>query len=701
MLAVAAVAALAASASAAFLNATDIQGPSFSSPYTNQSVNVTGIVSAKGSQGWYIQSGPTSDIRVSSGLKVFTTSTTVQAQVNVGDLITLTGKIQEYRSDPTYLFVTELSSPTNIVVVSSNNTVAPVVLGQDRSPPTQKYTALDQPGFLGVPNNSSRIEVVNATLQPEKYGLDFWESLEGMLVTIRKPVALNFENQYGEFWVRGDYPVTGLNARGGLTMTRTADGDVDMASEAIIIGKPLDGTKNTPTWVGTEYTDDITGVIEYTFGFYYLLPLTAPVISNAANTTLPITSIEKSTDPCILTAGDYNVENMSAGSAHIPTVASHIVNNLKSPEILFLQEIQDDDGATDSGNVDASGTLQKLVDAIKTASNGTVVYDFIEVLPENDKDGGQPGGNIRPAYIYLSSLVTLVNGTVGGPLDANSPLLDSDNLINLKFNPGRVDPTNEAAWSASRKPIAAVWEKKGKAGQRFITINLHDTSKGGSSSEHGDARPPVNGGVDQREAQVEAIATFAKSIYAVDKDASVIVSGDWNEFIAADYVFKQLEGLLTEVDDVAKVPAVERYTYVFNANTQQLDHVFVSPAVAARGLKAEHIHVNTHAVSYKSRISDHDPSVVQVNICKATPPPTSEACAYKIDTYCASPLPAFTDAKSCVTSVGVCFKESLECFTQVPLAKTTECLKFQALCAKNSLTCAKCLVPGSKCDTFA
>jgi len=193
----AAVAAFAASASALLLNATDIQGSTFNSPYNGQTVNVTGIVTAKGSQGWYIQSGPTDDERTSSGLKIFTTSTTTQALVKVGDLITLTGKISEYRSDPAYLTVTELTSPSNIVVVSAGNTVAPITLGKDRSPPTAKYTALDTPGFLSVPNNVSLVQASTANLEPAKYGLDFWESLEGMLVTIPKPVALQFENQYG------------------------------------------------------------------------------------------------------------------------------------------------------------------------------------------------------------------------------------------------------------------------------------------------------------------------------------------------------------------------------------------------------------------------------------------------------------------------------------------------------------------------
>jgi hypothetical protein len=48
-----------------------------------------------------------------------------------------------------------------------------------------------------VPNNSSEVESVNATLQPDKFGIDFFESLEGQLVTVPNPVALDFENSFG------------------------------------------------------------------------------------------------------------------------------------------------------------------------------------------------------------------------------------------------------------------------------------------------------------------------------------------------------------------------------------------------------------------------------------------------------------------------------------------------------------------------
>lgn len=73
---------------------------------------------------------------------------------------------------------------------------------------------------------------VNATLVPTQFGLDFWSSLEGQLVKIPSPIAIDFENEFGEFWVRGNWPVTGENGRGGLTITANATGDVDTNPES-------------------------------------------------------------------------------------------------------------------------------------------------------------------------------------------------------------------------------------------------------------------------------------------------------------------------------------------------------------------------------------------------------------------------------------------------------------------------------------
>ena len=82
----------------------------------------------------------------------------------------------------------------------------------------------------------------------------------------------------------------------------------------------------------------------------------------------------------------------------------------------------------------------------------------------------------------------------------------------LSFNPGLIEPAN-AAWTASRKPLVAQWEvigKKGKSAGTFFTVNVHFGSKGGSSSIMGDARPPVNGGLEKRLQQAKLTAGFIK-----------------------------------------------------------------------------------------------------------------------------------------------------------------------------------------------
>lgn len=88
---------------------------------------------------------------------------------------------------------------------------------------------------------------------------------------------------------------------------------------------------------------------------------------------------------------------MPNDTSHIADVADHIVNFLKTPDLMFIQEIQDDSGSTDDGTVSANVTLQNLVNAISAAGGGD--YSFVNIPPVNGQDGGQPGGNIRVAYL--------------------------------------------------------------------------------------------------------------------------------------------------------------------------------------------------------------------------------------------------------------------------------------------------------------
>lgn len=227
---------------AAAVSISEINGDAFVSPYRGQAVtNVSGIVTAKGPNGVWLRA-PTATENIGSD-SIYLFSSTVGGNLTVGDRISLDATVAEYRSSADYLLLTELSSPRNVVIVSSGNAVEPVLIGSGSglAPPTEQFSSLDGGDVFAVPNNQSQISVVNPKLQPDTYGMDFWESLCGELVTIESPVALGTPNSYDEVWVRGNWTVTGLNERGGLTIS-----DAGKASTSHATPQTLT-TSQTPT----------------------------------------------------------------------------------------------------------------------------------------------------------------------------------------------------------------------------------------------------------------------------------------------------------------------------------------------------------------------------------------------------------------------------------------------------------------------
>lgn len=123
---------------------------------------------------------------------------------------------------------------------------------------------------------------------------------------------------------------------------------------------------------------------------------------------------------------------------------------------------------------------------------------------------------------------------IGGSLQATAVTTDHTGKLGLTYvsaticfgnwtlsnfhslNPGRIDPNN-TAWQDSRKPLAAVWESilPGSTGKRFFTVNLHLISKDGSTTAQGNARPPVNLGIQERTSQVESVAVSPQSCASV------------------------------------------------------------------------------------------------------------------------------------------------------------------------------------------
>ena len=56
-----------------------------------------------------------------------------------------------------------------------------------------------------------------------------------------------------------------------------------------------------------------------------------------------------------------------------------------------------------------------------------------------------------------------------------------------------------------------------------------------------------------------------------------------------------------------ELPAAERYGYVFNGNSQVLDHAVTSPG--AGSVKYDIVHINAE---FHDQASDHDPSVIRL-----------------------------------------------------------------------------------------
>ncbi|KAJ1324481.1 hypothetical protein MN608_10546 [Microdochium nivale] len=601
---------LAAAGSVLGQSVADVNGARYFSSFAGQVVNVTGLITASSTAGFYLRSQkPDSDARTSESVYVFG-SNLPGGPYAAGDVVSLSGTVAEFKSNKDYLALAEVTKPTNIVVVSRGNPVKALQIGKDvPAPPTQSFNALDKGGIFGYPNNVSLVSTANLELQPSKFGMDYWESLLGELVTIKSPRALSKPNQFGDTWVVGDWPVTGLNKRGGLTMS-----DGDSNPETILIGTPLDGTKNSLDGKLGNNLADITGVVSQAFGFYRILPTTALKVVKEPATALPPPEKFLIKGSCFgMTVGSYNIENFYPGSDKIQGRAEHIARYLDAPDLVFLQEVQDNSGPTNDGTTSAQQSLDALIDA--TAAITGWKYKSVEIAPEDGKDGGQPGGNIRVAYLYNPKVVELQNYAQPGSATDAGKVVRSGllRLPKLNFNPVRIDPAN-AAWTASRKPLVAHW--------RFVsplcplsdlfTVNVHWSSKGGSSSIHGNARPPVNGAIDQRIAQAKVTGSFIKEILAANPLASVVAAGDFNEFSFVEPMkqFAQISGMV-DLDDAAKVPAAERYTYLFDNNCQQLDHMYVSPKISYLLPRFEHVHVNTWARS-ADMVSDHDPSVARL-----------------------------------------------------------------------------------------
>jgi predicted extracellular nuclease len=569
----------------------DIQSASHLSPLTGTIVsNVSGIVTGLKSNGFFMQDpAPDSDDATSEGILVFTSSAPT---VSVGDAVTVGGTVTEFRASSTSLTNTEIGSPSlSIVVASSGNPLpAPVVIGTGGRPLPTTVIEDDATGDVET----------SGVFDPASDGIDFYESLEGMRVQVNNAVAVGPTLDFGTNREIAAVVDNGANAsvrtaRGGIVIQST-----DFNPERIILNDLITGVPDLPSVnVADSFPGAIIGVIDYTFGNFKLQVVSMPgVVSGGLS--LETTAMAGTNQVAIAT---FNVQNLDPadGAAKFNTLASLIVNNLKSPDIICVEEVQDNNGATNDGIVDASTTYNMLTSAITSAGGPT--YQVRQINPVDDQDGGEPGGNIRQIFVFRTDRGANFIDRPGGGSTTSTTVVNGVNGPELSFSPGRIDPNN-AAWASSRKPLAGEFTYNGR---KLFVIGNHFNSKGGDDPLYGHRQPPIRSSETQRGQQAQLVNNFVDSILALDANADIVVLGDLNDFEFSSSIVTLKGGVLTPL--IESLPQNERYSYNFEGNAQALDHIVVSNDLFNNvPFVYDIVHINSE---FAVQSSDHDPSVAR------------------------------------------------------------------------------------------
>ena len=361
--------------------------------------------------------------------------------------------------------------------------------------------------------------------------------------------------------------------------------------------------------VGDSFPGAVEGVMDYSFGNFKLELTAAPAV--APGELQPETAGD--VPPYQLAIATFNVENLSPNDppAKFATLAGQIVHNLRSPDLLAIEEIQDNTGATNNGVVDAAATWRMLIAAIADA--GGPAYDYRQIDPVNDSDGGEPGGNIRQGFLFRTDRGLSFVDAPGATATTANAVTGAGAATHLQYSPGRIAPT-DPAFADSRKPLAGEFTFKG---DRVFVIANHFNSKGGDEPLYGRFQPPIFASATRRAQQATTVHDFVAEILSVDPAANVVVLGDLNDFQFAQPI-TALKGTILD-DLVDSLDENERYTYVYDGNSEALDHILATKLTASRPFTYDVVHTNAE---FAFQASDHDPQVAALCV-DATPPTVS------------------------------------------------------------------------------
>src|SRR4051812_2270318 len=578
-----------------------IQGSGLTSPHEGEFVSTRGVVTALRTNGFFIQTPDAdadADVQTSEGLFVFTSTA---PSVVLRQYLQVSGRIQEFRpggagTPP----ITEMSGGPSVAILAS--------------------------GFA-MPSAS---ELLPAFTTPDG-GLEQLERFEGMRVTGNfdavSPTASFSQSttqeknadpgtSRGEFYVviRGvarPFREPGLEPGQSLPPGSSAccvprfdgnperlrvlsDGQVGAGKLDVASGQELNG---------------FTGVMDYGFNSWTILPDPGTVIAPAAATAVPSPSEGEFTigsfnmERFFDTINDPDVDDVQLTSAaferRLSKASLTIRNVLKSPDILGAIEIE---------NLGVLQAIAGRVNADALAESG-VSPGYLAYLNEGNDVGG-----IDVGFLVKSSRVNVVDvhqegkdATYTEPNGTESVLNDRPSLV---LEAAVIGPLGDTY------PVTVIVN-------HLRSLNgIDDTADG--------ARVRA-----KRRAQAEFLANYIQGRQAANPGARIVSIGDYNAFqfndgyvdtigtirgapTDADHVVLSSPDLvnpdLTDVVELA--PASEQYSFVFAGNPQLLDHVIATASMRKRFSRLAFSRSNADfpeafraLADRPERLSDHDAPV--------------------------------------------------------------------------------------------
>ena len=521
----------------------DVQGPGLKSPVAGRVVTIRGVVTAVDRRGFFLQSvKPGTDSLVSDAIYVFSPKWPAHKDA----LLEVTGQVVDFVKVDNGKPMTQIKLSDVRLLKKRGPRITPFELTADNVP-------------------ADSVELAT-----------FLNSLEGMLVSIEAgQTFIAPSNPFGDYVLilDADKPAEGV--------TRTAQGGVladHRNASRWYPGFRIKDYKNAPRVnVGTKLLSPVTGPLKYRVEAYQI-GVDHPIKIEFADYTPGKSYLKPEAGfVTIMTLNGFNldmhVESKALvknprqdvdddwGDGRFHSLARAVVSQANVPDIVALQEIQDNDGAEITTVVDATSTYQGLIKTIRQLCD--VEYQWVDIAPGVDTDGGQPGGSIRNGYLYNPQRVEMVAGSV------------------------RVIGADETAYEGSRKPLVTHFSEKSSGGI-LACINVHLASK---RHQRGIFSPDKPGFDPKLPVRVKQAAIIRDELMRLRQQGlDYYVTGDFNDTEESETLLTLVGGESTNL--VNQLAPEERYDYNHRGKLQVLMHGVVSKELAEKRAAYEIIHGN-------------------------------------------------------------------------------------------------------------